>query len=84
MHGQKTKLVTKHSHSHILCSGHTVHSDMYIYTNASRPGLLPEGSSIDSFNLGLLPKLDFNVFIKSHNKTLRELANIFVSAYTPY
>jgi hypothetical protein len=26
-----------------LCSGHTVHFDVYLYTNASQPGLLPEG-----------------------------------------
>jgi hypothetical protein len=26
-----------------LCSGHTVHSDVYLYTNTSQPGLLPEG-----------------------------------------
>jgi hypothetical protein len=26
-----------------LCSGHNVHSDVYLYMNASQPGLLPEG-----------------------------------------
>jgi hypothetical protein len=25
-----------------LCRGHTVHSDVYLYTNISQPGLLPE------------------------------------------
>jgi hypothetical protein len=25
-----------------LCNGHIVHSDVYLYTNASQPGLLPE------------------------------------------
>lgn len=26
-----------------LCSGHYVHSDVYLYTNASQPGLLLKG-----------------------------------------
>jgi hypothetical protein len=26
-----------------LCSGHTMHSDVYLYTNASQAGLLPKG-----------------------------------------
>jgi hypothetical protein len=26
-----------------LCSGHTVHSDVYLYTNVFQPGLLPKG-----------------------------------------
>lgn len=45
--------------TYLLCSGHTVHSDVYLYTNASQPGLLLEGFSMESFNLGLLLKLDF-------------------------
>lgn len=31
------------AHTYLLCSGHTVHSDVYLYTNGSQPSLLPEG-----------------------------------------
>jgi chloramphenicol O-acetyltransferase len=53
-----------------------MHFDVYLYTNASQPGLPPEGV----FNLGLLPKLDFTSWSNHTRTSLKELANIFVSA----
>jgi hypothetical protein len=42
IHYPKTKLVTRHSYSHNLCSSHTFNSDTKLIVNAFQPDLPPE------------------------------------------
>jgi len=64
---QKTKIVTKHSYSHIPDAVviHLTLTRIYTWMLPKQTSCLKE-SSMDSFNLEFLSKLDFNGLIKSH------------------
>jgi hypothetical protein len=73
---QKTRLVTKHSHLHThnaVVIPYTLKCT-YTRTPPNQVSYL-KGSSMEFFSLGLLPKLDFNGLIKSHNKNPKRASN---------